>query len=133
MAGNRVVITINGVRYPIRSMEEPAYVHKLAEEMDAALRELTQQGNLSLSEALVLLGLEYLDNYHKAEQNLDNMRSQLSEYLEDAAKARLERDEARREVERLWKKHAFKAAAQKQGGRCVRQPFVRQSLTAAMF
>ncbi len=101
MAGNRVVITINGVRYPIRSMEEPAYVHKLAEEMDAALRELTQQGNLSLSEALVLLGLEYLDNYHKAEQNLDNMRSQLSEYLEDAAKARLERDEARREVERL--------------------------------
>ena len=101
MAGNRVVITINGVRYPIRSMEEPSYVHKLAEEMDASLHTLTHQGNLSLSEALVLLSLEYLDSYRKAERNLDNMRSQLTEYLEDAAKARLERDEARREVERL--------------------------------
>ena len=112
MAGNRVVITINGARYPIRSMEEPAYVHKLAEEMNASLHTLIHQGNLSLSEALVLMSLEYLDSYRKAERNLDNMRSQLTEYLEDAAKARLERDEARREVERLERKLSGKEPAQ---------------------
>jgi cell division protein ZapA len=108
MAGsNRVVVMIGGVRYPIKTLEEPGYVQLLAAEMDEALRVIMQQGNLSQGEALVLLGLEYLDSYKKADRNLDNIRSQLSQYLEDAHKARAERDEALRALERA-KKPAMK-------------------------
>ena len=100
MAENRVVVMINGVRYPIRTVEDPRYVTGLAGEMDASVYNLMSQGNLSLNEALVLIGLEYLDAYRKADRNLDNMRSQLAEYMEDAANARQELATAKRELER---------------------------------
>ena len=101
MAANRVVVLINGVRYPIRTVEDPTYVMGLAEQMDAALYNLMQAGSLSLNEALVLIGLEYLDYYKKSDRNLDNMRSQLAEYMEDAALARQELAAAKKEIERL--------------------------------
>lgn len=102
MAGiNRVTVLINGVRYPIRTAEDPAYVTKLAAEMDEALRELMGTSGLSVNEALVLMGLEYLDCYRRADRNLDNMRNQIAGYLEDAAKARMEAGELKREMERL--------------------------------
>jgi len=39
--------------------------------------------------------------YEKSEQNADHIRSQLTEYLEDSTKAKLEVDELRKENERL--------------------------------
>ena len=39
----------------------------------------------------------YLDAYKRSEENADRMRTQISEYLEDAAKARIELDEVKRE------------------------------------
>lgn len=104
VATNRVVVLINGVRYPIRTVEDPSYVTGLAEEMDASLYGLMSQGTLSLNEALVLLSLEYMDSWKKSDRNLDNMRSQLAEYMEDAAAARQELAEAKREIERLKRK-----------------------------
>lgn len=95
---------INGNRYPIRSVEEPAYVHALAGEIDNQLRLLMGNGNLSLNEALVLMSMDYLDSYKKADRNLDNMRGQLTEYMEDSAKARVELGELRKEIEFLQRK-----------------------------
>ena len=40
---------------------------------------------------------EYIDAYKRSEENADRMRTQISEYLEDAAKARIELDEVKRE------------------------------------
>jgi len=94
---------INGVRYPLRSVEDPAYVHALANEMDTALRKVMGEANLSFSEALVLLGLEYLDSYRKADKNLDNMRNQVAEYMETVKRAKQELHEAREENKRLDK------------------------------
>ena len=62
---------------------------------------LAQNKSLSVTDALILCLLNYMDNYHKAEENTDHMRSQLTGYLEDAAKYRIEADEAKREIERL--------------------------------
>jgi len=89
---------INGVRYPLRSVEDPAYVHALASEMDGALRKIMGEANLSFSEALVLLGMEYIDCYKKAEKNLDNMRNQVAEYMEAVKRAGQELGEAKREL-----------------------------------
>ena len=105
---NRVVIMINGVRYPLRTVEDPAYVTGLAGEMDAALRKVMGEGNLSLSEALIILGLEHLDSYKKAERNLDNMRGQVAEYMEAVKRAEQELHQAKEDLKRL------KAQPQKQ-------------------
>ena len=101
MALNRVVVIINGVRYPIKTIENPDYVNELAQQMNIAVHNLMLSGSLSLNEALVLIGLEYLDSFKKSNTNLDNMRSQLSEYMEDAALARQELSSLKRELERL--------------------------------
>ncbi|MCL2579043.1 MAG: cell division protein ZapA [Oscillospiraceae bacterium] len=102
---NRVVITLAGVRYPLRTVEDPAYVNTLAGEMDIALRKVMGEGNLSLSEALILIGLEYLDSYKKADVNLDNMRSQIAEYMDAVKQAESELAEAKNEIKRLRKKN----------------------------
>lgn len=99
---NRLSITINGARYPIATQEDPQHVYEMAKELDAAVRELsTGQKSIALNEALVLIALSYLDAYQKEEKTADNLRNQIAEYLEDAAKARMEATEAKREIARL--------------------------------
>ena len=45
--------------------------------------------------------ISILDELKKSTSGADNMRAQIKDYLEDAAKAKLAAEEARREVERL--------------------------------
>ena len=101
---NRVVITLGGVRYPLRTVEDPAYVAELAEEMDDKLRRVMGDGNLSLSEGLVVMCLEYFDAYKKAERNLDNMRLQVADYMEAVKRAEAQLGDAKEEAKRPKKK-----------------------------
>ena len=101
---NRVVITLGGVRYPLRTIEDPAYVGALAEEMDDNLRRVMGDGNLSLSEGLVVMCLEYFDAHKKAERNLDNMRLQVADYMEAVKKSEVALGKAKEEIARLKKK-----------------------------
>lgn len=98
---NKVAIQINGVKYPITTAESPAYVEELGREMDKTVRQIMGSANLSINEALVLLALSYLDQYHKAESGADNLRNQVAQYLDEASKARQDTTEAFREIERL--------------------------------
>ncbi len=107
---NKVTIQIRGMRYPITSREEPAYVVGLAHKLDEAVGSLTQGSKaMSLNEALVLVAMSYLDAAEKAERTADNLRSQISEYLDDAAKSRLEASDAKRELGKLERKLGSKA------------------------
>jgi len=102
---NKVKIQIRNMDFVLTTNEEPDYVTGLANELDNDLNDVLK-GNpsLSINQALVLCCISYIDNYKKSEKNSDNMRNQLTDYLEDAAKARIELDEARREIERLKRK-----------------------------
>ena len=53
-----------------------------------------------MTQAAVLALLNLLIS-RKAEQSSENLRSQVKDYLEDAAKAKSERDFYKREIERL--------------------------------
>jgi len=92
---------LNGVRYPLRTVEDPAYVTSLANEMDDTLRKLMGETSLSLTEALILLGLEYLDANKKADGTLDNMRRQVADYMEAVKRAEQELSEAKEKIKRL--------------------------------
>lgn len=110
---NRVRIDINGSKYLISTGESEEYVKSLALELDDQLRGLMQKnGNMSFNDALIICALGYVDSYKKSEQNADNLRTQITEYLEDAARARIEVDEAKREINRLEKALAALKAGQ---------------------
>ena len=101
-AVNRVKITINGVHYSIATPEPEDYVQSLAQELDEQIKGIVEKNpNLSFNDVMVLCAMNYVDAYKRSEENADHMRAQISEYLEDAAKARIELDEVKRENARL--------------------------------
>ena len=99
---NRVRITINGVHYSIATAEPEEYVLSLAQELDEQIKGIIEKNpNISFNDVMVLCAMNYVDAYKRSEENADRMRTQISEYLEDAAKARIELDEVKRENARL--------------------------------
>ncbi len=100
--GNRIRIQIGSQAYTLTTTEDEDYVRGIASEIDEQVEAMLARGNgLSLNEALVLCAVGYCDSYKKERANTDHLRSQLKDYLDDAAKARIEADEARRNVQRL--------------------------------
>ncbi len=100
--GNKIRIQIGSQSYTLTTTEDEEYVRDIASELDAQVEALLSRGNgLSLNEALVLCAIGYCDSYKKERANTDHLRSQLKDYLDDAAKARIEADEARRNAQRL--------------------------------
>ena len=102
MEKKKVRIVVCSTEYTVITEDSPEYLQSLAAELDKTLRSLVEGSTrISTTQASVLLALHYLDESKKAEQSTDNIRSQLKEYLQDAAKARIEADDTRRENERL--------------------------------
>lgn len=99
---NRVRIEIYGAKFIITSKKDEKYVREMGAQVDGNVRELMDSAqNITFNEALALTALNYLDAYKEAEQNSDHLRGQINSYLEDAGRARIEADEAKREISRL--------------------------------
>lgn len=111
---NSVKILINGVHYSISTAEPEEYVQGLAHELDEQIRSVSEKNaSISFNDVIVLCAMNYIDAYKRSEENADRMRSQISEYLEDAAKARIELDEVKRENVQL--RNRLQAQATKSG------------------
>ena len=99
---NRVKIEILGASYTIATPESEEYVRSLAAELNSQMKSLIDADpKLTPNSALVLCAMGYADMFHKSEQAADNMRGQLTDYLDEASRARAELDEAKRELEKL--------------------------------
>lgn len=99
---NRVRVTVCGSQYIIATDESEEYLTGLAEQLDADMNEImTAMPSASVASAAVVAALGYLDEMQKSARGADNMRGQIRNYLEDAAKAQAAAEEAGREVERL--------------------------------
>lgn len=91
--GTTYYITTSGSEEQMRRIEE-----QLNEQLTAILE---QRPSLSTLDALVILSLNLMNELTEAESSTDRMREQLSQYLEDAAKARMELEDQKRQNERL--------------------------------
>ncbi len=102
MEKNRVNLKICGSSYSILTEDDPDYVEELGEIIDKEMRTTSQEApSLSLTQCAVLVALDQADACKKATASADNLRAQIKDYLEDSARARMEVDVARREIERL--------------------------------
>ena len=99
---NKVKIEICGSEYFISTNEDELYVIELAAQIESHMKEMMDHNlRISTTMAAVMTALEYADQCAKANDSADNMRRQVKDYLEDAARVRLVSDEARREIDRL--------------------------------
>lgn len=94
-------LKIAGEDYPIITEEDPKYMEGLAHDIDLKMSAILKNGRLSTTQAAVLVALEYADLAGKNGSSSDNLRAQLKEYLEDAAKAKSERDFYKRELDKV--------------------------------
>ena len=104
---NKVRVTIAGAPYAIATTDTESYITSLAKKLDEDITKLLDDnGNLSLSKAAVFCAMDYLDEYRKSAGSAENMRSQIQDYIADAAKAKLAEDKARAENEVLQRENA---------------------------
>lgn len=102
MDKNKVHLKICGSSYTIVTDDDPDYVEELGEEIDKEMRSIINASpSLSITQAAVLVALDRADTCKKSTASSDNLRAQIKDYLEDSARARMEVDVARREIERL--------------------------------
>lgn len=99
---NKVKVSICGKEYSLQTDESPEYVASMAKQLSKRIDALTAQSDsMTVHAATLLVALSYMDDLSKSNATIDNIRTQIREYVDDAAFARLERDEAQRENEAL--------------------------------
>lgn len=108
----KIKLIIANDEYNISTDNDLDYVAQLGEELNQRISAiLANSARISVTQAAILTALEYADAAKKGEIASENLRGQIQEYLEDAARARTDAEIAKRELERVSKElAAFKAA-----------------------
>lgn len=108
----KIRLLIAGDEYNISTDNDLDYVAALGAELDAKISTLMRENaRISITQAAIVTALEYADAAKKSEMTSENLRGQIQEYLEDAARARTDAEISKREAERLAKELASAKAA----------------------
>ncbi|MFT3951806.1 MAG: cell division protein ZapA [Oscillospiraceae bacterium] len=98
----QVKVTIFGKSYTLKTEESEVYTHRLAEVLNKKLEAVAMSAvTLTKLDAAVLVALDCVDETVKSKSNLDNIRTQIKEYVDDAGEARLKCDELQKEIRAL--------------------------------
>ena len=100
---NRITVTIAGQELNLVVDEDKQYMYKLVSIADTKINAILESSRISLIHATMLACLNITDDLMKANELTENMRAQIKDYIDDAAKAKMEINELKREVARLRK------------------------------
>ena len=104
---NKVRVNITDTPYAIATTDPEKYIVSLAKKLDEDITKLMDDNaNLSVTKAAVFCAMDYLDEYRKSTGSAENMRSQIQDYIADAARAKLAEDKVRAENEVLRREAA---------------------------
>lgn len=98
---HRVTVTICGNEYTFVAEEEGAYVERVAAFVDGRMQETLASTRAGQTDAAVLTAVNIADELFKAQEIAENLRGQLKEYLDEAAKCKSEISELKREIFKL--------------------------------
>ncbi len=101
---NKVTVTIADREYTLVGTENEAYVQKLAAYVDQQISGVMSSGRVSMADGAVLAAINIADELLKEQAASENLRRQLKDDLEDAAKLKMELSEAKREIFKLQNK-----------------------------
>lgn len=99
---NKVKVTICGKEYALKTEESASYFYALAKKVEKEIDGMiSQSDSISVQSAAVLAALSAFDEAQKANESIDNIRTQIKEYVDEACAARAEKEEALKQVEEL--------------------------------
>lgn len=93
-----VTVSIAGGEYRLIGAENEEYTRKVAAHVDTKINEVLGAANVSMIEATVLASVNIADEYYKALETADNLRTQLKDYLEDSGRMKAELADLKREL-----------------------------------
>ncbi len=94
---NRVTVSICGEDYTLVAEEAPSYMQKVGGYVDTRLNELIESAKVGRTDAAVLTAVNIADELFKEREASDALRAQLKQYVDEAAQAKNEASELRRE------------------------------------
>ncbi len=95
---NRVTMNICGQEYVLVAEESAAYMEKVGALVDSKMTELMESARIGRSDAAVLAAVNIADELYKAQETAENLRRQLKGYLDEAAQAKNEISELKRQL-----------------------------------
>ena len=95
---NRVTMSICGEEYTLVAEESSAYMEKVGALVDKKMSELMDTAHMGRGAAAVLAAVNIADELYKAQESAENLRRQLKTYLDEAAQAKAEISELKRQL-----------------------------------
>ena len=95
---NRVTVNICGEDYTLVAEENTAYMEQVAALVDKKMCEVIAGAKVGRSDAAVLAAVNLADELLKSEQAAENLRRQVKGYLDEAAQARGEISDLKRQL-----------------------------------
>ena len=102
---NTQTIKIQRKNYTLASDESAEYTENLAAELDRRISaKLSNNNGLSSLDAANLVAFDCMDEIYKANSNIENIRTRIKDYVDEAEKARKEREEISSQLEDAQRK-----------------------------
>ena len=95
---NRVTMSICGEDYTLIAEESPSYMERVGKLVDEKLSEVLNVGSVSRTDAAILAAINLADELLKAQESGENLRRQVKTYLDEAAQAKNEASELKRQL-----------------------------------
>ena len=95
---NRVTMSICGEDYTLIAEESPSYMERVGKLVDEKLSEVLSAGSVSRTDAAILAAINLADELLKAQESGENLRRQVKTYLDEAAQAKNEVSELKRQL-----------------------------------
>lgn len=102
---NKVRVNICGLNYNLSTDNDTEFVLEISRKLDREIKAVLKRfPAMDTRWAAILCALEAYEERKKSEDSLDNLRSQLKEYMDESGKLRDARDKAVMEADRLREK-----------------------------
>ena len=101
---NRVTVSICGEEYTFVAEEAPSYMQKVGAYVGTKMEEMLTSAKVGRTDAAVLAATNITDELFKEREASEALRRQLKEYIDEAAQAKSEVSELKRELFKLQNK-----------------------------
>lgn len=99
---NTYKVLIMGKEYTLSGEDSKEYTEKLAAILDKRIKEMRAKfTSLTITDCAVLTALDCMNELGQSNRNIDNIRTQIKDYVDDAGRARSQAAAAQREIKAL--------------------------------
>lgn len=114
---NEITVRLFNRDYRLITDETKEYTDKLAKELNERMSELLQTKlTMSIQDAAALIALECYDELVKSRENVERIRTQFKDCIDDASQSKMKSDKAQSEIEKLQMRVAQLENMLKQNG-----------------